>query len=914
MAKQQSSQKYIYKIHSSRLKKTKWRLDLSVKEARANDELISLADSTTLRFIKDIIGVNSDKEKSDIYDIKSKIRKIKKLRTNIENRKSIKALYTELDLLLFVKDYMCIIMDSNSDYDRCNKGFFINGSKFVRLLATTGGAKNSTIIYVTELIYNSLNTKINNGRNETKELVPGKLEAYRALSCSCSIPVSNPKGVLVVKDCVVNFKSDIIEINDTIEETPKLAFKEKADVELMDSDGYGLITPALSKAWGEELKEDYMPSGFCIRNSWTKGMLFTFDFILWAETIAHENMVEDAWGNMININEVEIILTTSMLKLWDSYTNIEHYLKCCHDNGYSYSVSKISPKVLENERNLNYQFIQSLNLDDAAIEELVTPTIKEIHEVLGDDYRKSILFLKGIHLTEDNIGVADYDYVKALTIDKRMIDDPFVKQRIHNMIKKRINEAKVGVLKVRGNFSIVSGDPVSLLQSMFNITVTGLLKAGEFYSSYWYERGVDKVACFRAPMTCHNNVRLLNIKSDGNMEKWYKYMKQVTIFNSWDTTAHALNGLDKDADSVLTTDCKQVISGIEELPAILCVQKASKKEIVTEEMLILANKNSFGDEIGSITNRITSMFTLRAKFEKGSKEYDTLDYRICCGQNFQQNAIDKVKGIISKPMSKEWYDYKINMKDDKDSLEDKERKQLNLSILAEKKSYFMNYIYPDQMKSYNNFTKKSNNNCLRRFGITVAEMQTKTILTKDERTFLKYYNIKMPVETYPSIMNKICKRIELEFDDCDLIKPDDPTFDYSILMTTTPVSQVRYNDIKKLYKDYNKEISQYAQTIKKERVDKEEKTAKREIFKNNFKTAALEICNNQEELCNIVVSICYKTNSSKQFAWDIAGETIIQNLLDKNDNTIKYPTLNDLGDIKFGGYAFSMESKSLRGR
>ena len=39
-------------------------------------------------------------------------------------------------------------------------------------------------------------------------------------------------------------------------------------------------------------------------------------------------------------------------------------------------------------------------------------------------------------------------------IDKRMVNDPFVRNKIHQMIKKRINEAKVGVLK-ETNFSIV---------------------------------------------------------------------------------------------------------------------------------------------------------------------------------------------------------------------------------------------------------------------------------------------------------------------------------------------------------------------------------------------------------------------------------------------------------------------------
>ena len=35
-------------------------------------------------------------------------------------------------------------------------------------------------------------------------------------------------------------------------------------------------------------------------------------------------------------------------------------------------------------------------------------------------------------------------------IDKRMIDDPFIQSAIYQSIRNRINEAKVGVLKVHG--------------------------------------------------------------------------------------------------------------------------------------------------------------------------------------------------------------------------------------------------------------------------------------------------------------------------------------------------------------------------------------------------------------------------------------------------------------------------------
>ena len=48
------------------------------------------------------------------------------------------------------------------------------------------------------------------------------------------------------------------------------------------------------------------------------------------------------------------------------------------DNGYTFGIPKTCPKVLENERTLNYQFIQSYDMNDDDIEELIAPTMQEI--------------------------------------------------------------------------------------------------------------------------------------------------------------------------------------------------------------------------------------------------------------------------------------------------------------------------------------------------------------------------------------------------------------------------------------------------------------------------------------------------------------------------------------------------------
>lgn len=638
ISKQLACQKYIYKINSSRLRKEKWRLTLPISEARRNDEVIALADSQLLRWIDELNGIsNVDKE---AIDIKLQIKKLKKEPNSIQNKRTIKKLYEQLDNLQFKPDYVCIVIDKEKDYHRACKGFYINGIKYKRLLGTNGGIKNSTIVFVSERLSEELKRRVENGRDPNIELVTAKLEAYKALTCSASNPVSLPKGILVVDDVETEFVANIVNLTDEADGEPIMEDAENQSVNMDASDGYGIMLPSLAKRWSEELGLDYVVSGVNTRFSFEKGMVFTFDFIDFAENVAKKYIVKDAWGNEVDIRDIELILTTSMVKLWDSYKSCDDYILTSVSNGYTFGIAKTCPKELENERNLNYQFIQSYDLDDDDIEELIAPTMNDIKDVLGGDWRKAVLFLKGSGINGDNVHKLDDDYIKAIMIDDRILDDPFVQSNIYQLIRNRINEAKVGVLKVHGNYSIVSGDPYLLCQNIFGLEKTGLLKAGEVYNKYWADDGAERLACFRAPMTCHNNIRLVKPVRNNTVEYWYKYMNTCTIFNAWDTATAALNGCDFDGDLVMLTDNSVLVNKLKPLPTLMCAQRRATKKISTEEDFIRSNIESFGNDIGQTTNWITSMFEVRAKFPKNSKEYETLSYRIRCGQLYQQNAIN----------------------------------------------------------------------------------------------------------------------------------------------------------------------------------------------------------------------------------------------------------------------------------
>lgn len=68
---------------------------------------------------------------------------------------------------------------------------------------------------------------------------------------------------------------------------------------------------------------------------------------------------------------------------------------------------------------------------------------------------------------------------------------------------------------------------------------------------------------------------------------------------------------------------------------------------------------------------------------------------------------------------------------------------------------------------------------------------------------------------------------------------------------------------------------------------------------------------NPEVLCEILLDICYKSNKTKQFVWDMCGDILVKRLQEKNWNQITYPVRKSNGDILYDGNRFSLETIRL---
>lgn len=821
----------IFKIGTNKLKYSNWNLTISKKEAFKYQELISLFEAQEFRIMANKI-----------------------LKENIR----------EID---FSKIFMQVVIDKKSDFGRatCKKGVTVNGINYRRFVGTTGGLKNNTLLFCNSQYVDKLNELCECKRNKDIPLVPAKYEAYKALTCSASQPICNPNGILVVRDCITKYFADVISLDDGVEsDEPLRKIIKNKELENNVSDGFNLCTIEYMRRVGESLGVDYIPSGVCLRNAWLKGMLYPFPIIEFIEKYNNGNyLIEDIWGNIQDIRNCEIIVTESSLKLWSAYSSIDEYVNACEECGYGFSVTKISPHILEERRELNYQYLQSYDFTDEDIKELCAPTIQYLKDAMCGDYSSTIKFL-GI---TDNVDINSWQ--RALFTSEYMMGDPYVIDSVHRFIKKKINDAKIGKLFVDGNYQIASGDPFALMQSICGLEVTGLLKAGECYSKFWIDKNENEIALFRSPMTSHNNIRMCQVNNSDECQYWYQYMDTIMIINGWDSFCMAENGEDWDSDLNFSTNDSVLKRRYKLLPAIECVQRNTSKVVVTEKEVLKTNKNGMGNQVGTITNYVTSMMEVQSHFEKGSKEYKELEYRIECGQLYQQNELDKIKGIVAKPMPSNWY----NM----GACADDRYKQ---SICAYRKPYFMIYIYDETKRDYKKYIKESNDKCKLIYNCSIQDLyDNKDRLSDEQKDFLFWYEFKMPVGTGECSMNKICRYVESQLDGYKSQLHRNSTFDYNELKVKRRCTEEHRQALRELEQEYRECVREYKA---QKHFDKGESNKNRKFLYKKFHEEAMNICPNDDERLNIILDITYGYNGNKQFCWDTIGDLICERLEEIN--------------------------------
>ena len=126
-------------------------------------------------------------------------------------------------------------------------------------------------------------------------------------------------------------------------------------------------------------------------------------------------------------------------------------------------------------------------------------------------------------------------------------------------------------------------------------------------------------------------------------------------------------------------------------------------------------------------------------------------------------------------------------------------------------------------------------------------------------------------------------------------------------------SKVVFSEIQGIFNRYIDDMESYK---KKSRNQKEavDWVDRYHMFAENFKIECEKVCSNEDELCDIVLDLCYRTSKTKQFAWDVCGDKILDNLLKMSNQTIHIPVhIETNGDFEYCGEQFEMREVVIGG-
>lgn len=589
--------------------------------------------------------INHDKRKHMILTAESElIRIIRFLSKNNEvskrktKRSSINRDYVENLLSLKVGRSFTKYKDQMKDSE-CIVTY--NGKKYKRLIVSSSHSRTQKAMLASENIWGKAMDILLCGIAPDREYkFMSKWNSYIGLVATDSIPVSMP-NIVVVDDKEIRMKAkvDVVREADTWDKEGNI--KRKFSV-LHDKvkriptnlfDGAGIVTVKKAEEWRKELNLDYIPASFQFRCiPCLKGKLYTMPVEEFAKTYNVSRII-DIYGKEWDLFEdgIDCILTKSQFKFHGMYQSVGEWRvefeKETHGYKRTFNISEydVSYEELKDTSVMAYQPLQTLGLDVNGIKELCAPTIKKYMDASSSV--EGFLKFRGICGRGDRESNIEWPgipaYYQAVYYDHSLFNDEFIKKKVRQDLNSAKERSYVGKIAVKGNYQTLTPDLFALMQHIFGLPVTGLLKYNQIYSNYWnhHLEGTPWVDLIRSPHIAMEHSPVQAVTSAA-MEKWFSYQKTGIIIAVYgNTTALKANSADYDGDHVLTVDnpviCGAAVQGFSntiyhektEYP----YQSGKKKEKIRVNdigAMIECDYKGYKNNIGNVINPVSVLWSL----------------------------------------------------------------------------------------------------------------------------------------------------------------------------------------------------------------------------------------------------------------------------------------------------------------
>lgn len=323
-------------------------------------------------------------------------------------------------------------------------------------------------------------------------------------------------------------------------------------------------------------------------------------------------------------------------------------------------------------------------------------------------------------------------------------------------------------------------------------------------------------------------------------------------------------------------------------------KRTAKKYKILESTLANSDMQSFGSDIGYITNCSTALYSMLENFEEDSEEYKEIKKRLLICRKLQGESIDHAKGIQTDPFPQYWVDEK------------KSRNDLDKKLVIKRKPYFQRYVYSSLNRTYMKYAKDLNDYSLTHYGIPAEENQ--------EPEFLEFKEKDCPVLDNDSPMNRVCHYLESQVQEIRYENKKQDQFildsilidnDYDLLLEHEDFVKEILREYKKIREDERADIK--TSSFKKDNSSVVEFSYCIWLRYKMLREKLLEVFPDNHTMANMLVYVGYqsKVQENKDFIWNVAGKDILENVLENKQEHIYIPCEDENGDIKYLGNKYS---------
>lgn len=750
-------------------------------------------------------------------------------------------------------------------------GFKYNDITYKRFGKSSSMARNASIAFISEAIYDQLFDITTMGIDLNKPMVLSKFEAYRGLLFSSSNVIQNELPYIVLVEDLIKYIPNQ-QIKYTIEEDSEYVSKHTGEViktkkypiysgidevEISCFDGMGCHEKDLGDKIERILGVRY--PAVQIRVPYMKGLSVEFSFRKYFKEVLHQNYIVDINNISHNIDDVDCIYPLSMWKGNTYFDSWEEYKALFNDYNHEFCVSKYA-RLTKDETlytRANFQYLQSLtNLNKDKILELSEYSKQYVNKIISGDLLYSLLFLG---LTNNTNGKEnnkiDNHFMEAVKINPIMLNDKTIQRSLYNLLKKTINGFKLGRLFINAHYSMVYGDIKLFMEHVARVSdPEGILEPGEFYSPIY--EGI--YAGFRSPLVHKSEVNKMNFIKNEWLETWCSHLDNLIMLNGCDISMPRMGGMDLDGDAIWVTNNAIIYSSIEDEDIAVVVDKddksSSEKTIYNIEQLIEYERRTLSQRIGDITNKSTGLTNQTPNSDKSKKYIDDQNVFLRVAQGHEIDSIKTGTKYVIAP----YYN----------------------SI---KLPYFLIYRYPKEKAFYKkikreNIVKKKNGQDMDRYNVSMAKSPMNELawdIEKWEIEILKSFNNVVNNDTYKLLMDNNAEFKENE-----------------------------YLLVKIIYKEFNND---YSKLLKEHKGDKDINKWIMSLY-DNYKDKINQLNINKSSLVNYCVLVSYVKDEediindkqriekakvkgkairvhdkSSKFTWVVVPDGLLDNLRNNSD-------------------------------